>query len=304
MVAALALWLAYAPLEIIGSGDCPAPADVSRRLAEIVPHAEGEPRGPAPPHRARIERSQRRVHIELLLPNEERIAERDLEADGSCDDLAAAIAVVIAAWEAEVDPHLTARVDLPAALAETTATAPIAAMPPPPGLSPSFQLGLVLIGSLTGGQIVPGAGLEGWIAPSGSRLGFGLDLSGTTARSESVGARADAARWTRFGIGVGPEAHFDVRGAIVDARIQGLVALLRVEGVGLSTTTSDSSTQLGAGAGLHVGWPWGNAVPWIGADARLWPGHDSLVVGGLSVEGALPRFELQLSLGMSVGRFP
>src|ERR1700690_2739079 len=100
VVSALALWLAYAPMEVIGSGDCPAPADVSRRLAEILPpHAEGEPRGPAAPHRARIERSQSRVHIELLLPNEERIAERDLEADGSCDDLAAALAVVIAAWE-------------------------------------------------------------------------------------------------------------------------------------------------------------------------------------------------------------
>src|ERR1700690_1177274 len=99
MVSALALWLAYAPMEVIGSGDCPAPADVSRRLAEILPHPEGQSRGPGAPHRARIERSQRGVHIELLLPNEERIAERDLEADGSCDDLAAALAVVIAAWE-------------------------------------------------------------------------------------------------------------------------------------------------------------------------------------------------------------
>jgi hypothetical protein len=119
-----------------------------------------------------------------------------------------------------------------------------------------------------------------------------------------VGARADAARWTRFGLGAGPEARLDMRGAVIDARVQSLVALLHVEGVGLSTTTSDFGTQLGAGAGVHVGWPWGNAVPWIGAEALLWPGHDRLVVGGVPEEGALPRFELQLSLGTSVGRFP
>src|ERR1700690_1464105 len=99
MVSALALWLAHAPVGGNGRRDCPGPADVGRRLAEILPHAEGQSRGPVAPHRARIERSQRGVHIELLLPNEERIAERDLEADGSCDDLAAALAVVIAAWE-------------------------------------------------------------------------------------------------------------------------------------------------------------------------------------------------------------
>jgi hypothetical protein len=302
MAVALAVWLAYAPPQVIGSSDCPAPAEVSRHLVAMLPDAEHEPSGQPVRRRARIERTPRGVHLELLLPTDERIEARDLDAEGSCDDLAAALAVVIAAWEAELDPHLVAGVG-PLPPPRPMATAEVATAPETPRPSPSFDLGLALIASLTGGQLAPGAGLEGWIAPPGSRLGLGLELSGTTARSESVGARADAARWTRFGLGVGPEAHVDVRGAIVDARIQGLVALLHIEGVGLSTTASDSSAQLGAGAGMRVGWPWGNAVPWVGADALLWPGRESLVVGGLAGEGAIPHFELQLSLGMSLGRF-
>jgi hypothetical protein len=304
MVALLAVWLASAPMEVVGSGDCPAPAEVSRRLTEMLPTGAGDPTGRTAPHRARIVHTESGVHVELLLPNDEQIAARDLSADGSCDDLAAAVAVVIAAWEAELDPHLTARVDLPAPRIMTAPTVRAAATPASPPQSLSFEVGLALIASLAGGQLAPGAGVGGWIAPADWRLGLGLDLSGTTARSASVGSRADAARWTRFGLGLGPEAHLDVRGALVDLRAQSLVALLRVEGVGLSTTTSGSSTQLGAGAGVRVGWPWENVAPWIGADALIWPGHDSLVVGGLPAMGALPRFELQLSVGMSLGRFP
>lgn len=303
MVAALAVWLAYAPLEVIGGGDCPAPAEVSRRLTEILPSQAGDQAARAVHHRARIERVGEHVHVELLLPNDERIAARDLDANGSCDDLAAAVAVVIAAWEAELDPHLTARVDLPAPRIKIPPTIRVATDPEEPEPSPSFQIGLALIASLAGGQLAPGAALGGWIAPAGWRLGLGLDLSGTTARSESVGARADVARWSRFYLGAGPQAHLDVHEALVDVRVQGLVALLHVQGVGLSTTSSDTSTQLGAGAGIHVGWPWGNAAPWIGADALIWPGQESLVVGGSPATGTLPTFELQLSVGMSLGRF-
>jgi hypothetical protein len=304
MVAVLALWLAYAPLEVIGSGDCPAPADVSARVTEMMPQVERETPEQAPHHRARIERTARGVHVELSLPNDQLIAQRDLEAEGSCADLAAAVAVIVAAWEAELDPHLTARVDLPVPRARTQATDPVAVAAAEPEPSLSFQVGLALIASLTGGQLVPGAAVGGWIAPSGWRLGLGLALSGTTARSEAVGARADAARWTRYGFAVGPEAHLDLQGAIVNIHAQGLVALLRVQGVGLSTTSSDSTTQLGTNVGVHVGWPWGNAAPWIGADALIWPGRDTLVVGGLPAQAALPHFELQLSLGMSLGHFP
>jgi hypothetical protein len=158
--------------------------------------------------------------------------------------------------------------------------------------------------SLSGGQVAPGARLAGWVAPGRGHLGLSAVMSGVTARSASIGARSDAARWSRFTLAAGPEARFDVGGTTVGARVQALAALLRVEGVGLTTTESDSSTQFGTAMGLHLGRPWGNATPWIGADLLVWPGRDRLKVTGLAEQGQLPRIELQLAAGLSLGRFP
>jgi hypothetical protein len=91
---------------------------------------------------------------------------------------------------------------------------------------------------------------------------------------------------------------------MVGAHAQALAAVLHVEGVGLTTTASDSTAQFGTGAGVQVGRPWGNATPWIGGDLLFWPGHDRLEISGLAARGELPRLELQLAVGLSLGRFP
>ena len=73
----------------------------------MSPPDHGAPPEPGAQHRARIGRTGDNLVVELLLPNDQVIARRDLAADGSCDDLAAAVAVVIAAWETELEstPH-------------------------------------------------------------------------------------------------------------------------------------------------------------------------------------------------------
>ena len=92
MVAALALGLTFVSVDVVGEGSCPPPADVSRRLADLLP-AAGSP--PAAPHLARLSRADRGVHVELLSATGEPLAARDLGGgDESCDDLAGAIAVV------------------------------------------------------------------------------------------------------------------------------------------------------------------------------------------------------------------
>jgi hypothetical protein len=258
-----------------------------------------------PRRRARLSRTEQAVRVELIGAGGEPIAERRLAVDASCDDLAAAVAVVIAAWEAELDPRLTARVSLPTPPPPTPPmTVAIRAAPPPPRSPPSFELGLALLASLTGGDAAPGARVGGWIAPGGWRLGLGVALSGATARSEPVGPRPGAARWNRFALGVGPEARFNVGRTAVGARAHALAAVLNVEGVGLPTTASDSTAQLGTAVGVQIGRPWGNATPFIGADLLLWPGHDRLEISGLTAQGELPRVEVQLALGLSLGRLP
>lgn len=304
MVAALALGLTFLAIDVVGEGSCPEPADVGRRVANLVPAAA---ESPGERRSARISRTETHIHLTLRGPRGEPIAERDVAGDGNCDDLAAAIAVVIAAWEADLDPRIPARVDLPAPAPRPmppptvaiAAGAPRAPRPPP-----SFDLGLGLLASFSGGQVTPGARIDGRVAPAGGRLGLGVAVSGVTARSASVGDRAEAARWSRGAFGAGPDVRLVVGRTNVDLRVQVLAGLLYVEGVGLTTNTSGSTGQLGSGVGVHAGHPWGTATPWVGVDLQYWPGSDRLEIAGSADRGQLPRLELQLAAGLSLGRFP
>jgi hypothetical protein len=170
--------------------------------------------------------------------------------------------------------------------------------------SATFEFGLALLASVAGGQVAPGARVEGWIAPEGWRLGLGVSVSGATTRSEAIGPRPDAARWTRVAFGAGPQVRFGAGRTTLDAHLQALAAALHVEGVGLTTNASGSTAQFGVGTGLHVGRWLGNARPWIGADLLLWPGHDRLEISGQAAQGELPRLEVQLAVGLSIGRAP
>ena len=107
-------------------------------------------------------------------------------------------------------------------------------MPAPTASGPSFDLGLGLIASMTGGQVAPGARIGGRLAPRGGHLGVGVTLSAATSRSEPVGDQAGAARWLRAALGVGPDFRVDVGGkTTLGAHAQLLAALPHVEGVGL-----------------------------------------------------------------------
>jgi hypothetical protein len=300
---ALAVWLALFVVEIGGDVACPEPAEVSRLLARITPAGAGAA-GESGERRVRLSGGDHTLHIELQNPAGERIGERDLDANERCADLAQAAAIVVAAWEAQLNPRVSNPIALPRSPPATTQITTAAATPASREPPTRFDLGLALMGSLAGGQVAPGARIDGAIAPAGRHLGLGVTLSGATARSEAVGALADAARWTRFAVGAGPDGRFDAGRTLLDAHAQLLAGLLHVEGAGLATNTSDWAAQLGFGAGARVGRPWGNATPWIGADVIYWAGHDRLAIAGLAAQGELPHLEIQVALGLSLGRFP
>src|SRR5262245_53120987 len=108
MLGVVAIGLLLAGVDVVGDGPCPAPADVSRRLAELLPAADtAGGTGGGARRLARLSRADGHVHLELLTPDGVRLDERDLEANERCEDLAAAAAVVIAAWEAQLDPRVS-----------------------------------------------------------------------------------------------------------------------------------------------------------------------------------------------------
>jgi hypothetical protein len=315
MIAVLAaLWLSNPLVDVAAEGACPSVGQVERHLAELIPATAASPSG-GQRHRASFTRGERGIHVELHSADALLIAQRDLAAEGSCDELASALAVVIAAWEAELDPRLANGVELPASPAPEAPTLPAPRAPrvilprrvvppsPPRRPPPRYALGLSFFASRAGGDLAPGARIEGSLAPGGWGLGVTAGLSTTGERTQDVGGMAGAARWVRTVLAVGPRYSFGGGGAVLDIQAQALVGLLRVEGVALPVTTSDSSVELGTAAGLRAGWSWGTTAAWLGFDALVWPGRADLQIGGLPDRGTLPRLDLQLGAGLAIGRF-
>jgi hypothetical protein len=302
-------------VDVAGGDLCPEAADVARHLAELL-SSSGEDNAPNQPRdRASLSRVDGKLHIELSRRDGAPIAERDLGATGSCQDLAAAVAVIIATWEAELNPQGAPGLELPAAgpPTPTPPPRPIGAtklataaepLPPLPGPRPSFALRIGLLASVAGGNVAPGGKIEASMAAPGGRLGVSLGVAGATARSQSVGPAPGAARWTRMALSAGPQYRFGDPSVMLDVHLDGLIAMLQVQGTGVAAGTSDISPQFGGGAGVRAARSWGNAAPWVGVDLLLWPMHEYLVISGLREQGEIPRLEIQVAFGLSLGQFP
>lgn len=325
--------IAVPTVAVSGSCRCPTPADVQAQIAALPG------RGPAPTAAERHDAlltcsADGIVDVVLRRANGDRIADRALAAQGSCGDLAAAIAVIIGAWEGDLDPRVSTAVSLPTPAASAPPAASSAAAapatPPPPAPPPAapvdtaaktraasaphlsagrlaFSIDVGLLASLTGSQVTPGATVGADLFPARSRLGLAAAVTATTSRDSSVGALSGVvARWSRITLGLGPDLRFSLGAIHLDLQAAGVAALLSVAGSGsvLVSPSSDSSVQLGASLGMRGSWAWGTSALWAGAQMLLFPGDDHLVVSGLPGQGQLPHVELQLAAGVGLGRFP
>ena len=224
----------------------------------------------------------------------------------SCEDLATAAAIVVAAWRADLDPNLTPQMTLPARPTFTPGTPPtlLERAAPAPRRPTPFAIGLGLIASETGGALAPGAVLVGALGLGPRGLALDANVSATTSRSADVGALPGAASWTRATLAVGPALELGQTRVRGDVHLQALAALLHVRGVGVPNAASDTTSELGVGAGGRVELASGTSGVWLGLDALGWPGDQRLSVANTNDAGQLPRFELVGSLGLSMDRFP
>ena len=307
IAAVMVLWLAHPLLDLGGDSVCPAPAEVRDRLAQLSGFNSGETPPGSDQHRAYLSSKDGMVHVELVSSDGRRLAQRTLDRTGSCADLAEAVAVVISTWEAEFNPNVATSVTLPPLAPPprpSPAAAEVKAVQLPPNRPLRFDVGIGLLASIAGGEVVPGATLAASLSRRSGHLGLAAALSASSTHSQSLGSLTGAAHWTRVALAAGPQYRVSRSASMLDFHAGGVIALLRVEGVGLPSTASDTSAQFGMGAGLRGLWAWNSAAGWIGLDVLVYPGRDQLDVGGLGASGQLPRVEVQIASGLSLGRFP
>jgi len=301
----LALLFAFPVPDITGDSTCPTPPEVRERLAALANTGAGETAIEPAPHRAYLSRTDQAVHIELLDAEGRLLAERTLEPSDRCSDLAEAIAVVLASWEARFNPELATPM-APLPTEPRPAPAPVVAKPtePPPPRPMPFDAGLALLTSIVDGEAVLGARLEGSLFPADLPLGLHAALSATTTHTQAITTPPSEAKWLRAALAAGPSYRPFRTAPGLDLHVDGVLALLHVRGAGLlATTSSDTSLQLGLAAGLRGLWSWHNLAGWVGTDLFVYPGDDRLSIGSIGEVGRLPRLEVQIAAGVGLGRF-
>jgi hypothetical protein len=156
--------------------------------------------------------------------------------------------------------------------------------------------------SFVGQSAAPGGIVEGWLAPRGRRLGGRLAFLGAGTRDEPLGN--GKAVWTRLAVAGGPRYTLQKGSFLISLYAEALLAAVLVRGVGYDRTYDSADLDLGLGGGARVGFRLGPIAPWIGGGVAGWLRPQEVQVDGLSATAQLPRFEVLLGGGLSLGKYP
>ncbi|HEX2660575.1 MAG TPA: hypothetical protein VHU40_19975 [Polyangia bacterium] len=318
----LATLLATSALDVRGSSTCPAPADVSERVAALlspgaglgfgrfvqIDRVAGSPvidrgaGGDAQPSAG--EAAPVVVDVQLHANDSGGpLATRRLSSAGSCQGLAESAAVVIAVWAGQYETAELGRG--PAGEADSAGDKPglHAASGPPSQEAPprtwSLGAGAWLTGASDGrGGFAPLIGPELTFS-SRSRRWFGRVFAGISGERQ-LAIDAGAASWRRIVLAPSMGARWG-RKLFLEAGGGPVVGPIFVRGVGFSPNESNWAIDAGLFASARVGIGFGKDLPfsaWIAASGMTWMRPHALSVA-MSPRGTqLPRNDLLLGLGI------
>jgi hypothetical protein len=284
---------------IDGDTTCPTPEQVTAALETMLSSAD--PGGD--PHRAHLIASSDRVDIELHSSVGRLLAQRTVTRDGSCDELASAIAVVIATWEAELAgtaPELHVA-------ATTNATTDRAGAADVRTRTTTTRAATELI---AGGGVLMTADRDGLgfgglgelaIARANRRVALRFAAIASSPRHERLATGAIA--WHRQSLALGARVRLVGAHAIrVDGVADVALGLLTARGEGFTENRAAYSFDPGVGGGARLVVPLGSLDLFAEATETWWLRGGTLQVTGVVDEiKQLPRHEQHVVVGL-VGR--
>jgi hypothetical protein len=277
----IALGLALGLVRVEGPSTCPTAEQVSHAL-------EGLPGASRVAYTATLTLDGDALRIELADAEGRALRTRPFPASGDCDELAAAAAVIIAAWIGELRPMPAERVAL---------------RPRPRPRAPSplrWEIGVGFVAGLDA-AFAPGGILDVQLAPRSSRFGGRLALLGAAPRTIALGT--GEARYARPMVQLGPNLRFRPWRMLLDLHAEASLAVLIVEGRGFTTSQRDVDFDLGLGGGVRAAIRIGPVAPFIGASALGWTREQKLQVTGMAAVASLPRYEISIAIGATFGVF-
>jgi hypothetical protein len=307
MVHPLVTLIMAVAVEVVGPSTCPEPADVTTALAQLPAPGSEDASGEGPPLVAEIRRptgTGAGLSITLRTQAGAILAERVITESGSCVDLAGAAAVVIAAWQRGLRPDLGPELprSAPGAIAAKPAHPTTVTAAPAQSAWP-MELGVAALAAAVAGDVAPGLQVDATIGSFGWGLGPRLVGSIESPHGATLGPVPGKTLWSRSTLGVGVRKRSVVGAFMVDAQVHVKAAFVRVRGEGFDENYTASGADVGGGLGVQIGWPYRWFAPFLGVGTTLWAGRKTVEVTGTAAETTLPRYDVSLALGVSVGRF-
>jgi len=288
-------------VSVEGTTPCPEPARVAERLAEILP-TQTAVAADALPDRARLSAEGDELIIRLESAAGVLLGTRRLPLTAACEDLAAALAVSLAAWESDVHPQFVATLT-----ARPPELVMVPAQPAPftrwsPELGAALGLGAALDAPALAGDAV----LSGWLVAPDRSFSWRADLEGQSRRALVLAE--GRAIWRRWSLGLGAEGRlFAARNPSRGRRLSWFalarLAWLDLRGEGFLQNHATTAFDPGLTTGLR--WLWDSPIErWaVGLElaASLWPVRHDAVFGGNGTTGRLPATEGFLRVGVTRG---
>ena len=289
--------LAENSVEVRSTTNCPSTAEVTERLQPLLPHrSTTSPQG----HLATLDVVETRpegtmgIHLRLLRADASAIGDRHLFLRGTCQEMAEAIAAVIAAWETEPLSGPPARVTQ-APRDETAATSPPATAPRRApiqllvglGVGAGFVGGIAAVGNA---EIQIGRADSRWqlrlgmMAERARRLDLSpgqVDWQHTMAQAGLL-VRSLGSAWV-WSLDAGPTAGWATH-----------------QGHGYAPDRQQRSFEYGVVSGARGGRCFGRWTVWAEGRASLWLRGQRVWLTGSADTADLPRGDLSASVGTTI----
>jgi len=286
-------------MTVEGESACPRPDEVARAVDPLLSLGE---RG-AVAGRAELVPDGPFLRLRLLRLDGTLLSEKQLATEPSCAAMAETVAVVLAAWAAQLQGDMPYAFEMPARVEQRATPEPPVVAAPLPAPAPAARswhgtVGAGLLASFQLATLAPGVAIDVRAWRADGPWGGKLALFGTGAHTQSLDP--GSASWRRIGAAAGILHHQSWGSLSLDEALELVPASLFVRGNNYSETHTTQTWDLGLAAGIRLGLALGRLEPWIELGGTDWLLAQFIEVTGITQQKTLPRFEAQAGAGIAV----
>lgn len=264
-----------------------------------------------------VERHESGLYVELRGSDAAVIGQRTVSAGGSCDELAQAAAVVLAAWLTDVHPDFAGALPPPPAdqppepkaeepppadekpassgASLQSAEHPPEPAPPKPPKSYRWDFALGVGADYSASSLALAGFVSAGLVPESGGLGLGLMAIPSAARERGLGP--GNFEWRRWPLGLGPIWRLESQSVVVDLSAGPALAWLHFSGSVFDKTFQPNGAAWGGFLSVRAatqGKHWG-ALWWL--EGQYYPAESKVFASGVEAQWVLPH----TSLGAFVG---